>query len=206
MFCGLQSSGLAPLLPHHQQVSAKQACVSVIFCFLKYALIVAVNFCTPIVLFTNSQQAIQLLEKFLRYDIIERVNLKQGEGAQFKDNKDLYRLKKENIPILQLEDINKSEDSQKNDQCDQTNFKISSFELGNIWKSLVVKNIKEIAPSFHCFINNDDINSFYILHNATRLSKNGVVMLNDKSQDIPHWVMSAMKCLACCKLFTIMYI
>ena len=112
----------------------------------------------------------------------------------------MYRLKKENIPILQLDEIKKCEEFQKNglNQFDQTKF--DSLKMSNACKNCVIKKIKKVVPSFNSYIKNDDINSSYILHNITQMNKNGVVMLIDKSQDIPHWVMSAMKCLANCKL------
>ncbi|KAM6156836.1 DEP domain-containing protein 1B isoform 3-T3 [Erethizon dorsatum] len=40
------------------------------------------------------------------------------------------------------------------------------------------------------------INSKFIIHNVYSVSKQGVVILDDKSKELPHWVLSAMKCLA----------
>jgi len=35
-----------------------------------------------------------------------------------------------------------------------------------------------------------------VMHNMTRVSAKGIVQVDDKSDDLPHWVLSAMKCLA----------
>ena len=34
------------------------------------------------------------------------------------------------------------------------------------------------------------------MHNMTKVSAKGIVQVEDKSEDLPHWVLSAMKCLA----------
>ncbi|PNI71127.1 DEPDC1 isoform 3, partial [Pan troglodytes] len=34
------------------------------------------------------------------------------------------------------------------------------------------------------------------MYNMANTSKRGVVILQNKSDDLPHWVLSAMKCLA----------
>ncbi|KAM5264800.1 DEP domain-containing protein 1B isoform 3-T3 [Ctenodactylus gundi] len=40
------------------------------------------------------------------------------------------------------------------------------------------------------------VNPKFIIHNVYSVSKQGVVILDDKSKELPHWVLSAMKCLA----------
>ena len=35
-----------------------------------------------------------------------------------------------------------------------------------------------------------------VMHNMTKISGKGIVQLSDKINDLPHWVLSAMKCLA----------
>jgi len=35
-----------------------------------------------------------------------------------------------------------------------------------------------------------------VMHNMTRVSSKGIVQVEDKNEDLPHWVLSAMKCLA----------
>jgi len=35
-----------------------------------------------------------------------------------------------------------------------------------------------------------------VMHNMTRVSSKGIVQIDDKQDDLPHWVLSAMKCLA----------
>ncbi|KFV02988.1 DEP domain-containing protein 1B, partial [Tauraco erythrolophus] len=40
------------------------------------------------------------------------------------------------------------------------------------------------------------VNSKHIVHNAYNVNKQGIVTLEDKSKELPHWILSAMKCLA----------
>ncbi|KTF78610.1 hypothetical protein cypCar_00022021, partial [Cyprinus carpio] len=40
------------------------------------------------------------------------------------------------------------------------------------------------------------VNPQFIVYNMTQVNKHGVVSLEDKTDDLPHWVLSAMKCLA----------
>ena len=35
-----------------------------------------------------------------------------------------------------------------------------------------------------------------VMHNMTRVSTKGIVQVEEKEEDLPHWVLSAMKCLA----------
>ena len=36
----------------------------------------------------------------------------------------------------------------------------------------------------------------HVMHNMTKISAKGIVQLEEKTDDLPHWVLSAMKCLA----------
>lgn len=76
--------------------------------------------------------------------------------------------------------------------------KLSVEEVENLWKLLVVKRVDSVLhPSrTEDFLDKKFISGRIILHNVTRISKSGVVTLLDKTDDIPHWVISAMKCLA----------
>lgn len=184
------------------------------------------------------QQAIQLLDKFLRYDIIEKaINKPSLTIHTFKDNKDLYRLKKENIPNpyptlspkvkkyikedettkspskslkagvnsslylndTTIESIATSCANSSASSIKQSINGISSTKSENMQtlKELLLHELNNVQPLFASLVDTQDINSVNIFNNITNISsKNGVVTVNDKSKDLPHWVMSAMRCLA----------
>ncbi|XP_053213829.1 DEP domain-containing protein 1B-like [Panonychus citri] len=177
----------------------------------------------------SRQQAIQLLDKFLTYDIIEKVVTKNTSCSKFKDNKDLYRLKNENIPYPHLEnsrdneeDMSCREEKMMEKQCNSNNKSspplgknsaaiksnngsvspIKSLTLtfdpnsSHVWKEVIIRHITMIQPMFTSLLDPREINSQFVVINSTHINKNGIVLVNDKSKDIPHWVMSAMKCLA----------
>ncbi|XP_015785176.1 DEP domain-containing protein 1B-like isoform X2 [Tetranychus urticae] len=167
----------------------------------------------------SRQQAIQLLDKFLTYDIIEKVACKNTSCAKFKDNKDLYRLKNENIPYPHLENSRDNDEdvpyreekvlekqwSQSTTQSIDNSARLtptkkisSSFDANSaqIWKNVILQHLNMMQPLVNSLLDARDINSSYAATNVTNLNKNGVVLIEDKSKDIPHWVMSAMKCLA----------
>ncbi|XP_067122366.1 DEP domain-containing protein 1A-like isoform X1 [Centruroides vittatus] len=74
---------------------------------------------------------------------------------------------------------------------------LSIREIENTWKSVIISRLQDIlkGKDIDELIDRKLIDGHVIMHNATRLSKTGVVTLTDKTDDLPHWVMSAMKCL-----------
>ncbi|KAF8771263.1 DEP domain-containing protein 1A [Argiope bruennichi] len=74
--------------------------------------------------------------------------------------------------------------------------KLSADELKLVWKKVTLSRIEKLFPSVLDNLEEKDIDGLIIKHNVSRLSKTGVVCLVDKTDDIPHWVISAMKCLA----------
>ncbi|KAL1439424.1 hypothetical protein MTO96_010241 [Rhipicephalus appendiculatus] len=74
---------------------------------------------------------------------------------------------------------------------------VTREEMQAIWESVVVARLR-------CLVGEEatdgNLNGFHIsgadiLHNMYRLSRNGVVILLDKSDDLPKWIINAMKCL-----------
>ncbi|XP_077189484.1 DEP domain-containing protein 1A isoform X2 [Paroedura picta] len=76
--------------------------------------------------------------------------------------------------------------------------KISQADIEEIWRSTILIHLQTIlgVPSLESFLNPAQIFPQHIMYNMTNTSKRGVVVLQDKSEDLPHWVLSAMKCLA----------
>uniref|UniRef100_A0A3Q1FLK3 DEP domain containing 1a n=1 Tax=Acanthochromis polyacanthus TaxID=80966 RepID=A0A3Q1FLK3_9TELE len=52
------------------------------------------------------------------------------------------------------------------------------------------------VASFYEVLDPHCVNPQNIIHNMTKVNKHGVVTLDDKNNDLPHWVLSAMKSLA----------
>ena len=156
----------------------------------------------------NRFQAINLLRKYLQNDIIERVDSKKW-SRDLQDNKDLYRFTRqanENLPFISSSDLNGRQhldstpkSSKSLNQIPNLLNELNLSEKSEVFKHIFFNKMLEFVPNIDDFVRRDDIMSLILMHNMTRVSNNGVVQLTDKSQDLPHWVMSAMKCLANCE-------
>ncbi|XP_068581102.1 DEP domain-containing protein 1A [Cebidichthys violaceus] len=67
-----------------------------------------------------------------------------------------------------------------------------------IWRDITLTHLQRIlgVASLDEVLDQRHINPQNIIHNMTRVNKHGVVALDDKTNDLPHWVLSAMKSLA----------
>ncbi|XP_060087979.1 DEP domain-containing protein 1A isoform X2 [Heteronotia binoei] len=76
--------------------------------------------------------------------------------------------------------------------------RISQADIEEIWRSTILIHLQTIlgVPSLEEVLDPAQIFPKHIIYNMTNTSKRGVVVLQDKSEDLPHWVLSAMKCLA----------
>ncbi|XP_047644642.1 DEP domain-containing protein 1A isoform X2 [Phacochoerus africanus] len=78
------------------------------------------------------------------------------------------------------------------------NREINQKDVEEVWRHVVLIYLQTIlgVSSLEEVINPKQVIPQYIMYNMTNTSKHGVVILQDKSDDLPHWVLSAMKCLA----------
>ncbi|XP_052034797.1 DEP domain-containing protein 1A isoform X2 [Apodemus sylvaticus] len=78
------------------------------------------------------------------------------------------------------------------------NQEISQEDVEEVWRYIIMIYLQTILglPSIEELINPNQVIPQYIMYNMANTSKHGVVILQDKSDDLPHWVLSAMKCLA----------
>ncbi|KAL1772375.1 DEP domain-containing protein 1A isoform X1 [Sigmodon hispidus] len=78
------------------------------------------------------------------------------------------------------------------------NREMSQEDVEEVWRYVIMIYLQTIlgVPSIEELINPNQVIPQYIMYNMANTSKHGVVMLQDKSEDLPHWVLSAMKCLA----------
>lgn len=67
-----------------------------------------------------------------------------------------------------------------------------------IWKDITLTHLQRIlgVASLDEVLDHRSVNPQNIIHNMTKVNKHGVVTLDDKTNDLPHWVLSAMKSLA----------
>ncbi|XP_068262833.1 DEP domain-containing protein 1A isoform X2 [Nyctibius grandis] len=74
---------------------------------------------------------------------------------------------------------------------------ISQEYVQETWRNIILIHLQTILglPSLEEVLQPTQIVPEYVMYNMTNTSKHGVVILQNKS-DLPHWVLSAMKCLA----------
>uniref|UniRef100_A0A8D2MD08 Rho-GAP domain-containing protein n=1 Tax=Zonotrichia albicollis TaxID=44394 RepID=A0A8D2MD08_ZONAL len=74
---------------------------------------------------------------------------------------------------------------------------ITQEYFGTVWKELVFLHPFILGlPSLEEVLQPAQIIPEFVMYNMSNTSKHGVVVLQDKAEDLPHWVLSAMKCLA----------
>ncbi|NXO00638.1 DEP1A protein, partial [Rhinopomastus cyanomelas] len=75
---------------------------------------------------------------------------------------------------------------------------ISQAYVKETWRNIILIHLQTILglPSLEEVLQPTQIIPEYIMYNMTNTTKHGVVVLQDKTEDLPHWVLSAMKCLA----------
>ncbi|KAM5148786.1 DEP domain-containing protein 1A [Mantella aurantiaca] len=99
----------------------------------------------------------------------------------------------------QVEQENEQADPMAEDQGDEGGSqKLTKKDIEDIWGNIALNHLQKILalPSLDEVLNPAQINPAHIMYNMTHTSKHGVVFLEDKTDDLPHWVLSAMKCLA----------
>uniref|UniRef100_A0A8C5J2S3 DEP domain containing 1 n=1 Tax=Junco hyemalis TaxID=40217 RepID=A0A8C5J2S3_JUNHY len=66
------------------------------------------------------------------------------------------------------------------------------------WRNTIQIHLQTILglPSLEEVLQPAQIVPEFVMYNMSNTSKHGVVILQDKAEDLPHWVLSAMKCLA----------
>ncbi|NXL84769.1 DEP1A protein, partial [Alectura lathami] len=99
-----------------------------------------------------------------------------------------------------LENLEKAKpDITKENEDDALHRKeISQEYVQEIWRNVIVIHLQTILglPSLDQVLQPAQIVPEYVIYNVTHTSRHGVVILQNKSEDLPHWVLSAMKCLA----------
>ncbi|XP_044302488.1 DEP domain-containing protein 1B isoform X1 [Varanus komodoensis] len=75
---------------------------------------------------------------------------------------------------------------------------LTEANLEAIWRSMTLSRLQKALglDSLTDLLDAKLVNPKHIIQNVYNVNKQGVVILEDKSKDLPHWVLSAMKCLA----------
>ncbi|KAM6994166.1 DEP domain-containing protein 1B-like [Tautogolabrus adspersus] len=75
---------------------------------------------------------------------------------------------------------------------------ITPKQVDHIWKSMTVAHLQRVLglQSLDGVLNHTHVNGKHIVHNVFKVNKTGIVVLENKAEDMPYWVISAMKCLA----------
>nr|XP_040021359.1 DEP domain-containing protein 1B [Gasterosteus aculeatus aculeatus] len=75
---------------------------------------------------------------------------------------------------------------------------ITPKQVDHIWKSMTVAHLQRVLglQSLDGVLNLTHVNGKHIVHNVFSVNKTGIVVLENKAEDMPYWVVSAMKCLA----------
>uniref|UniRef100_A0AAZ3SS79 Rho-GAP domain-containing protein n=1 Tax=Oncorhynchus tshawytscha TaxID=74940 RepID=A0AAZ3SS79_ONCTS len=120
------------------------------------------------------QQTVQLLKKFLKNHVIEDVKGRWG-SEDFEDNCHLY------IEVVQPRVLTEEEI--------QDILNLLPFHVFSLQRTLGLTSLEDVLDPRH-------VNPQNIVYNMTIVNKHGVVTLEDKTDDLPHWVLSAMKGLA----------
>ncbi|XP_003411185.1 DEP domain-containing protein 1A isoform X1 [Loxodonta africana] len=133
--------------------------------------------------------------------------LRKNSIENFSKDKDIFKLRnlsrrtpkkhglhssQENAEKVKCEIINEDQESSVD------NREISQEDVEEVWRYIILIYLQTVlgVPSLEEVINPRQVIPQYIMYNMTNTSKHGVVLLQDKSEDLPHWVLSAMKCLA----------
>ncbi|NXY18500.1 DEP1A protein, partial [Atrichornis clamosus] len=75
---------------------------------------------------------------------------------------------------------------------------ISQEYVQETWRNIILIHLQTILglPSLEEVLQPAQIIPDFVMYNMSNTSQHGVLVLQNKSEDLPHWVLSAMKCLA----------
>ncbi|XP_039623752.1 DEP domain-containing protein 1A-like isoform X2 [Polypterus senegalus] len=118
---------------------------------------------------------------FLRISQLYKRNSKKFENEQ---QENVQPGEQEDVKMLETEHVHSRDVTQE--------------DIDEIWRNITLVHLQKTLglPSLVQLLDPAFVNPHHIIYNMTNVNKHGVVTLQDKSDDLPHWVLSAMKCLA----------
>uniref|UniRef100_A0A8C9VVW1 DEP domain-containing protein 1B n=1 Tax=Scleropages formosus TaxID=113540 RepID=A0A8C9VVW1_SCLFO len=149
------------------------------------------------------QQTVQLLKKFLKNHVIEDVKGRWG-SEDLEDNGQLYRyvhftLKTHGSGAIKQRDTVAKLDPANSPPVEVVHRRnLTEDDILDIWRNITLTHLQKTLglTSLEDLLDPYQVNPQHIVYNMTNVNKHGVVTLEDKTGDLPHWVLSAMKCLA----------
>ncbi|XP_040195619.1 DEP domain-containing protein 1B [Rana temporaria] len=75
---------------------------------------------------------------------------------------------------------------------------LTAANIEEIWKSKTLSCLQKIMglDSLNDVMDTKQAKGKHIMHNIYNVNKQGIVVMDDRSKELPHWLLSAMKCLA----------
>ncbi|CAL1546636.1 unnamed protein product, partial [Lymnaea stagnalis] len=115
------------------------------------------------------------------------------QNKQSKLTRKLSILKKEKVPKNREE-----EQSETYPACRLISRVLTTREIKETWKTVFIKRLKKTlgVSRLGDIISLEDIDGYNVMHNCIYLNKSGIVTNIDSKDQLPQWVMSAMRCLA----------
>ncbi|XP_038068639.1 DEP domain-containing protein 1A-like isoform X2 [Patiria miniata] len=83
-------------------------------------------------------------------------------------------------------------------QCRLVQRPLTPAQREEVWKSATLNRLQRLLwlTSLDGLLDAGLVSAKHIMHSCTHVSRNGVVLVPKDQDDLPHWVLSAMKCLA----------
>ncbi|KAM4739825.1 DEP domain-containing protein 1A [Anableps anableps] len=129
--------------------------------------------------------------------IRKRPSLRDREGFfQLRSLKMQEKETMENVdPALQTA---RDEANQPAEERRHQRRELTAADEQEIWRDVTLTHLQRIldVSSLDEVLDQRHVNPQNIIHNMTKVNKHGVVTLEEKTNDLPHWVLSAMKSLA----------
>ncbi|XP_071799875.1 DEP domain-containing protein 1A-like [Asterias amurensis] len=103
-------------------------------------------------------------------------------------------------PAFTIKDTDKESGEKRKvvPECRLVQRPLTAAQTEEVWQSATLTRLQRLLwlSSLDYLLGGGQINPKYIIHNCTHVSRNGVVLVPKDQDDLPHWVLSAMKCLA----------
>ncbi|XP_072199376.1 DEP domain-containing protein 1A isoform X2 [Excalfactoria chinensis] len=106
--------------------------------------------------------------------------------------------KQEALTPLENVEKTKLDKAAENEEAALHGKEASQEYVQETWRNIILIHLQTILglPSLEEVLQPTQIVPEHVMYNMTHTSKHGVVILQNKAEDLPHWVLSAMKCLA----------
>ncbi|XP_012937092.1 DEP domain-containing protein 1A [Aplysia californica] len=103
--------------------------------------------------------------------------------------------KKDKVPLKEPDIV---EEKESVPQCHLMKRILTTKEIKDTWKAVYLYRLRKSlsVTELGDILQTDLVDGYYVMHNCIYLNKSGVVTNIQPDDQLPHWVMSAMKCLA----------